>query len=533
MRTPWPLVFALTLCAAPAARAEPPKPNKLPLVLRDEQALARRVDKLVAAAWKERGVTPGRPADDGEFLRRAYLDLAGRVPRVAEARAFLDDPSPDKRRKLIDQLLDGPHYVTHLSNTWREVLLPGGGNNPQAPFFGSQLEAWLRRSFRDNAPYDRMVREVLTVPVAFNARGGQPLAAATAPLLAFYQANELKPENLAAATSRAFLGVKLECAQCHDHPFASWSRDQFWQFAAFFSGIQAPAANNGRLVAAAEKADSRELKVPDTDRVVRARFLDGGEPAWQEKVGTRATLAEWLTAAENPYFARAAANRVWAHLFGVGLVDPVDDLGADNPPSHPELLDELAGQFAAHQFDLKYLLRAVALSRAYQLSSDVTDPTQSDLRAFARMPLKGLTPEQLYDSLVVATGYRETNNTNNRFFGPRAEFLAKFNNATDRRTEAQTSILQALALMNGKFVADATSLERSEVLAAIADAPFLDDAQRVEALYLAALARKPRPEEVARLAPYVARGGVSGDPKKALTDVFWALLNSSEFILNH
>ena len=203
-----------------------------------------------------------------------------------------------------------------------------------------------------------------------------------------------------------------------------------------------------------------------------------------------------------------------------------------------ELLDELARGFADSGFDLKFLVRAITSSRTYQLSSASTHPSQEDPRVFARMALKGLTAEQLFDSLALATGYREGRPAGPRrafgpFGSPRDEFRARFSDPSEKRTEHQTSILQALALMNGQFVADATSLDRSETLAAVLDSPFLDNGQRLDTLYLAALSRPVRPEEASRLLPYVNRGGPSGDQRKALADVFWALLNSSEFTLNH
>jgi hypothetical protein len=246
-----------------------------------------------------------------------------------------------------------------------------------------------------------------------------------------------------------------------------------------------------------------------------------------------------MTAADNPYFARAAANRLWAHFFGVGIIDPVDDLGTDNLPSHPELLDELAAELARHRFDLKFLVRAITASKTYQLTSAATHESQNEPQAFARMMLKGLTPEQVFDSLVTATGYREARPGEAvppGFLNPgtaRAEFLSKFANSSDKRTEHQTSILQALSLMNGKFVADATGLQSSGTLGALLDVPFMDNRGRLDALYLAALSRPMRPQEAARLVPYVNKGGPSGDSRKALADVYWALLNSSEFILNH
>ncbi len=512
MNRPWlPLAGLLCLAVAPPLGRADNKP--LPAVT--PEVLAKRIDELIAAPWRERGVTATPLADDAEFLRRVFLDLGGRIPRVQEVREFLDDASSDKRRKVVDKLLESPYYVNHFTNVWRALMLPQT-NNALGPPLAPQLEAWLKKRVRENAPYDRLVREVLTVSVRRQAMmsAGEPSPAV------FYQANENKPENLASATSRLFLGVKLECAQCHNHPFAKWTKQQFWEYAAFFQ----PTAE-------------REARVPGTEKTVQARFLDGSEPKKKSADSARETLADWVTSSENPYFARAAANRLWAHFFGLGLVEPIDEESDDNKPSHPELLDELSRQLALHSFDLRYLMKAIAYSNTYQLSSN-SETTPLDAHLFARMSLKGLSPEQLYDSIAQATGFREPPTPDQRFMpfapaGPRAEFLTRFANLSDKRTEYQTSILQALALMNGRFVADATSLERSETLAAVVDAPFLDSAGRVEALYLAALGRRPRADEKERLVKYVERGGPSGDAKKALADVFWALLNTSEFVLNH
>jgi hypothetical protein len=519
------------LLAAPLAAAPPPA--------KDADELAKTIDRLVAARWAENGVKAAPVADDAEFVRRAYLDLAGRIPSVAEVRAFLADVSPDKRQKLIADLLSGPAYINNFGNIWRTLLLPE--DNPanfQLRFYVPSFEAWLRKQFADNVPYDQMVRELLTAKVASDGRGPRELLRAggqgeTTPM-AFYMAKDAKPEELAAATSRLFLGVRLECAQCHNHPFGKWSRQQFWEYAAFFAGIQKQ--GEGFFVPIRELNDRREIAIPNTSQVVQAAFLDGAEPQWKYKVGPRVTLAEWLTAKENPFFARATVNRVWGHFFGTGIVEPIDDFNDENKPSHPELLDELAKQFAAHDFDLKYVIRAITLSETYQLTSARTDPTQDEPHLYARMPVKGLTPEQLFDSLSLATGYREARLPTGPFVinanTPRAEFLAKF--ATqDKRTESQTSILHALALMNGRFVADATSVERSEALAGVLDAPFLDTAGRIETLYLATLSRKPKSDELQRLVKYVEGGGPKKDPRAALADVFWALLNSSEFLLNH
>jgi hypothetical protein len=496
----------------------------------DAQALATRIDQLVTARWAAKHVVPASPAEDAEFLRRVYLDIAGRVPRVSEVRDFLDDSRADKRRRLVERLLASPNYVNNFGKLWADLLL-SQGNQEQLGYLKPAFEGWLRKQLQADTPYDKLVRDILTGPVGYNNIGKRDTGA-----LAYYRANELKPENLAASTSRLFLGVKLECAQCHNHPFAKWSRKQFWQFAAFFAGVQSP-NGGGVFGSVVERKDRRRLKIAGTDKMVEARFLDDRKPDWKKVGSARVALADWVTSPNNPYFTRNIANRVWAHFFGVGIVDPIDNFDPTNPASNPDLLDELTRELVEHRYDVKFLIRAVTASRTYQLSSAVSHPSQADPRLFARMSVKGLTAEQLFDSLATATGYHDGgDNPRVGFIGGRSvrgEFLTKFA-SKDRPTETQTTILQALALMNGQFTAAATSLERSETLAAVADAPFLDStARRVEVLFLATLAREPRPAELERFVKYVDRKRAGGNQKAALADVFWALLNSTEFILNH
>jgi hypothetical protein len=254
-------------------------------------------------------------------------------------------------------------------------------------------------------------------------------------------------------------------------------------------------------------------------------------------------LANWVTSKDNPYFAKAMANRLWEYYFGVGLVDPVDEATSENQPSHPELLDDLGRAFAEHNFDIKFMIRAFLMTQAYQRGSRMTDKSQEDPRLFARFAVRGMSPEQLFDSLAQAVRFEpERGNEGadlNRFqqgragFGARAEFLQRFPPTQDRRTETQTSILQALYLMNGKVVSDATSLESNKTLRYLAEGQSVKTSRRVEQLYLIALSRKPRPDEMERLVAYIDRGGPSGDQRKALADILWALLNSSEFALNH
>lgn len=554
--------------------------------------LAAKIDGFIESALTAKGIEPAPLASDAEFHRRVYLDLAGRIPTEAEVRAFLNDRSPERRTRLVETLLGSPDYVRHLANSWQTVLAPGAGSS-QAGF-----RSWLETRVQQNAPYDAMVRDLLTAPTynlahlddvknavfnrnknprSFNPVFVNPhvklnpnpvkrkfapkavpetlliqIAAVEQPAVStdvspgafFFEANEYKPENLAASTARRFLGVRLECAQCHNHPFSKWTRKQFWEFAAFFSGVQPPPANfyvtNAMnsvdlvtiQVAAITPPMGREMTIPGTDKVVQARFPDGRSPEWKDGLDSRQALGEWLTAPSNPYFARTAANRLWAHFFGVGIIDPIDDEPTEeNPASHPELLAELTAQFVANKHDVKYLIRAITASRAYQRSSAASHVSQNQPRLFARMAVKGLTPEQLFDSLALATGFQDPNghppgvivpNT------PRGDFLQMFS-TQDGKTETQTSILQALTLMNGKLITNATDVTANQKLAALLDGAGTN-VEKLGSLYLNTLSRLPRPEESARLLEYLDS---QPDARAALADAFWALLNSSEFRFNH
>jgi hypothetical protein len=504
--------------AALAARDAPATETLLP-----PEELAAWIDGRFDAAWNEQGLEPAPLTNDSEFVRRAFLNLIGRIPSVAETRAFLEDARPLKRQQLVEELLQHGAFAAHLANTWRDLLL-AGATALEARASAPALETWLKLRFSANMPYDQLVSELLTAPLDRNSpRIPSPLA--------FYQAAEFKPEQLAANASRLFLGVQVQCAQCHDHPFTEWKQPQFWSFAAFFNNLDAPRADG------AATDDLDEIRIPGKDVLVPALFLDGTIPEKAAGRGKRSVLARWITAAQNPYFARAAVNRVWWNYFGRGFVQPVDDLDPSHPAAFPEIFDALCTQFRLHQYDLKYLVRVITATRAYQLSSRGAVAGKEDALAaqFARMPLRRMTSDQVYASFVQATGMREATTNNPNVIndgGVREEFQAKFADSATSPTEIETTILQALSLMNGRHVATATDLEQSEFLAVVADAPYLDHASRVETLFLAALSRPPEPAEM----DLFLENESSGDPaarRAVLADIFWTLLNSAEFLLNH
>jgi hypothetical protein len=498
----------------------------------DAHALARTIDRLLAAKWAEAKIEPVGPADDAEYLRRVTLDLVGKIPTASEAREYLEDRSSGKREALVERLLASPAYMARATEIWRQLLLPEADTEDQARAVVPTFEAWLRKKVAEEAGYDDIVREILTARLG--GRNSSPYNRdAEASPAGFYFAKDGKPENLAAGTARVFLGLRLECAQCHNHPFAKWKREEFWGYAAFFAGVRRQGAD-GAAGTIREVPGRRELAIPGTETIIKAAYLDGAKLNWKPRSDGRAMLADWITAPGNPYFARAAVNRVWGRFFGAGIVEPIDDMDEENPPVIPELLDVLAEEFRSHDYDLKFLIRAVTATKAYGLTSAVSRPEPTPPQLFSAMAVRGLSPGQLFTSIVQATGFREGSAGMFMADGDaRGRFIELFANRDERPTEAQTSILQALTLMNGRIIADATSLEAGDTLAAVAQAPYLDTQGRIEELYLAALTRRPRPDELKLFVPYVDSGGTAKDPSKALADVFWVILNSPEFKLNH
>lgn len=500
----------------------------------DVTALSTVIDQHIQARWQQENVTPAGPADDAEFMRRVYLDIAGKIPHASEVRDFLNSDHPEKRRLLVEELLAGPSYIIHYTNLWRAAMIPEAEADPQIRFALPGFESWLRSRIAENRNFAEIVEEMLTLPVDQEAVAGftqpdQPTPAA------FYRAKEAKPERLAAATSRLFLGLRIDCAQCHDHPFDEWKQEQFWQHAAFFTDIPPIPIPGQEMLDRREKPGT--IEIPEKDKVVAATYLGVDEAVADQSKRNRQSLAEWMTSKGNPYFAKAAVNRIWSYHFGIGLVEPMDDFSPHNPPSHPELLNALAEAFIASDYDFKFMIRAITGSQTYQLTSRQSDPSQDKLSLFARMPVRGMTAEQIFDSLAVATGYRQPfdpeqplNFNNDQ---ARQDFLATFGNQTESAPDRSSTILQALALMNGEFVGDATDLVDSRTLAAILDAPFLDEREKIESCYLTTLSRFPSEVELERMQAYLAQAESSTARQDALSDIFWVLLNSSEFLLNH
>ncbi|HUQ70741.1 MAG TPA: DUF1549 domain-containing protein [Planctomycetaceae bacterium] len=505
--------------------------NPVVAIPRTRGEAVQQIDAILAELWRKNGVDPAPPADDEELLRRVYLDLTGRTPSVHEIRTYLADKSPDRYALLVDRLLQNRDHASHLATIWRTFLIPDGVD---LTAFGGvdAFDRWLTEQFGDHEPYDRIVRKLLLAEGRLSRSG---------PLL-FYSAAKLDPDQLAARSARVFLGMRLECAQCHNHPFEPWTQEDFWSLAAFFAQISRP---QGELQAAStvmqvKDINRGEVKLPKTETIIPPRFLNhSGNRTVEASESRRQQLAQWLTAAENPYFSRATANRVWSLMFGKGIVDPVDDFGTQHPAKSPLLLDLLAGHLANSQFDLRELFRAIALSRAYRLSSGAATADPHRVEWFAQMNVKTFSAEQVYDCMTVAALLDTAPTADPYSFNiarygnsDRELFLQQFRTPAGRSTEYLGGIPQALTLMNGKLIEDATGLSSSGLLKSL-EAPFFTNKQRIEVLYLAALSRHPRPAEWDVLNGYVSSQAKGSELQESLADILWALLNSAEFTMNH
>ena len=487
---------------------------------------SHQIDQRLADRWREKEISPAPLSSDSEFFRRLHLDLTGNLPSVTETRRFLADSEPDKRLRAIDRLLDSPLFATHLAVLWRNRLLSRSTELSDIEN-AIGLEIWLREQFRQNLRYDNLVAEFLV------AQGdGQ-----SGPAL-YYTALELQPEKLAASSARIFLGIQMECAECHDHPFDHWTQRDFWSYAAFFAQLEQPRDPQFMGMIRVRDRSEGEVRLPESDEVVPPRFPGGMEVPEAEYGTRRSQLAIWLASRDNPYLARAAVNGVWAQLFGRGLVHPVDDHGPRNPPSHPELLDELADYFTEADFDLQALYRVLLQTEAYQRSSEVpAGDEEPPPELFARMQPKTLAAEQLYNCFQKGVGFMEDPNlgigrTSHPLRDPqRLAFLSRMPLGVDAPDDYRPGLPQALLLMNGPTMTAMTDVAHSRLLQAIS-APIFSMDEGLDILLLATLCRFPTDIERARWTSYL-KSLPSDQQLDGMGDVLWAILNSSEFLLNH
>ncbi len=521
------IAFLATLSIDISAQAASPQDNTRQVTRLTAEQLAARIDRAIEERVKAEKVTLSPRASDAEFLRRVYLDLTGKLPAPEKAAAFLDSKDAGKRAKLIDELLASKEFGAHMADVWQALLLPRNTETRRLLGLFPHLVTWLTQQFNSDAGWDKIARGILTASGEVNKTGPT----------VYWLANGTADKATDNVT-RMFMGIQLQCAQCHNHPFTSFKRDDYWRMAAFFLKVQPDgnprqAARNGGNISIKEVSGrpNRRRRLPESAKILPARFLGGDEPKLRASEPARPVFADWLTNSKNPYFARAMVNRGWGQLFGRGFVNPVDDMHDNNPCSHPQLLDELSAQFAASGFDVKYLFRALCNSQAYQRSSKPAGNNEEAApELFARMAIKPLTPGELYDCIGqvmgAATPARRDRTAGPARFGgtPREAFITSFGieDGADP-TEYQAGIPQVLRLMN------APQLNRAAAVVSLVRSG-KTQAEIVEALYLKALSRRPTSEEMNRIAHFMQKN--SDDKRQAYAGVLWALVNSSEFALN-
>ncbi|SPE51578.1 conserved exported hypothetical protein [Verrucomicrobia bacterium] len=485
------------------------------------------IDEAVYAKLKKLRLAPSEICDDATFLRRASLDITGTLPPPEEVGKFLADQSPAKRQQLVDELLERKEFAQLWVMKWAELLEIRSRDNAVYPKAALLYFEWLRDQIHTNVPLDRIVQELLTAKGS-NFRN---------PAANFY---EVEPDTLKLAenTAQAFLGMRIQCAQCHNHPFDRWTLNDYYGFAAFLARVGRKPADDPRETVIFDRQDG-EVKHPVTGAAMVPKFL-GGETPEIKGESRREALARWLTSPQNPYFARHVVNLIWAHFLGRGIIEPVDDVRLSNPPSNPELLEELAAKFIDYRYDFKKLVRDICNSRTYQLSTRPNETNSQDERNFSKAAIRRIRAEVLLDCISEATDTRD------KFPGlPRGAhaveiadgntgtyFLTTFGRATRStvctcEVKVDPNLSQALHLLNGDTLQN--KIEQGGLVKAMLKQG-RSPAQIIENLYLRCLARNPTSEELSKLQDFLKEGD---KPESILNDVFWSLLNAKEFVFNH
>ncbi len=484
------------------------------------------VDQLVGAKLNKLRILPSEVCTDEEFLRRVSLDITGTLPTEEEYSQFMADASPDKRAKLIDQLLQRKEFSEIWAMKWAELLMIKSSN--QVSYKSAFLyNSWLTDKIANNVPLNEMVREVLS------ATGGT----FTEPATNFYQI-ETDTLKTAENVAQIFMGIRTQCAQCHNHPFDRWTTDDYYAFASFFSQIGRKQGEDYRETIVFNRGGGEVGHIVG-GKPMPPKFLGGEQPDVAGK-DRRAVVAEWLTAPDNPFFARNVSNRIWAHFFGKGIVEPVDDVRVSNPPSNPELLDELAKKLVEYNYDFKLLVRDICNSHAYQRSTVRNESNKEDELNFAHGNVRRIQAEMMLDCISQAT------ETKDKFqglpLGARAVqiadgqtstyFLTTFGRATRTtvcacEVNTDPNLSQALHLINGDT--SQGKIAQGGLVKQQLDAGKTPE-QIIETIYIRCLSRKPNADETAKLMGVVQQ---SANPQQGLEDVFWAVINSREFIFNH
>ena len=484
------------------------------------QELSRLIDQEIQARLDAAGLPASSVADDAEFLRRVYLDLLGVMPPADRVAAHLESSDHQKRPDLINDLLNDPKYGRHMANIWGPMLiLEKTFVRPPKPLFFD----WLAKQFNQNRPWDELVFELLTAT-------GE--SAQQNPAIGFL-ASELRtiPPDLATnlITTR-FLGVNIECAQCHEHPFASWTKDDYWGVANFFTRVKrtktAGVKSRYQGLMHTAKLNRVSTRAPE----VAPKFLGGVAPTLDDGVDPRFVFAEWATDAKNPFFARAKVNRMWAQFFGRGLVNPVDDMVESRKPTHPRLLERLTEEFVRSGFDVHFLVRAICNSRTYQRTSKVTKGNEDDREFYSRMPVKMLTPEQLWNCYeALGLELTEIRNPNLHADLTLENFRTLLLNGDEEPSalEYKHGATHALFFMNHVHLAS-----RQKVLVRQLATSARTPAEMIDRLYLTVLSRYPTTQQRETLTEFLQSKSESSS-EDTYGDILWALLHSSEFTVNH
>jgi hypothetical protein len=517
-----------------------------------EKPLREVIDAEIAAGWQREKLTPASPASDAEFLRRVSLDLIGVIPTADEAAQFLQDTAADKRSKLIDKLLDDPRYAEQQANFWDLLFFGRRPSDSELTTRREEFQKWLREKFAKNEPYDRWARDLLL------AEGGTYEGPAM-----FFAQFRSRPEDAAEAVSRLFLGTQIHCARCHDHPFDKWSQTDFFGVAGFFVRLTYVEANEGgkRHYILAEKSSGEVLftgpaatQTPgQKGEPVPARFL-GGEMLQEPPLpadfkepdlkgikippkplfSRREKFAEWAVRPDNPYFTKAVVNRVWAQFMGRGIVDPVDDIRESHPANLPQLFQTLQDQLIAHQYDLKWLIRELVNSQAYQLSA-AGPATDALPRWYERARVRPLTAEEIMAAIRQATGFddavRAANGKPETTAMPdRPYFMTSFGEPTNGRGEFQPGLNEHLFLNNsGNLRQSLIQPKKGNLADSLINSPAPWE-ERVDRLFLAVLTRLPTQPEREKFVAYLTAENNAGP---AVEEAIWVLLNTAEFRFNH
>lgn len=513
--------------------------------------VSRRVDFWLSTDWEQAGITPSPRADDDVWLRRVMLDLAGRIPTVPEVTAFQASTSPDKRRELVDQLLNDGAYVHHMTTVWSNLLI---GRSPQPAVDKLAFQKYLRMNFAANRPWNTIVADLLS------AEGTTQDNGATNYLVAHLN-NQAVPAT--AITAKMFLGMQLHCAQCHNHPFNDVQQSAFWELNSVFQQTKVIAdrpremtgPQRGPAIAAlVTEQEGGPIYYETTNGLMKVAFprFNGQDVDPAPEVNRRQALATLLTTTDQPQLAAAFVNRMWSLFFGAGFTTPVDDMGPHNPPCHPEVLNFLRDEFVRSGYDIKQLVRWITATEAYALSSRPgtgnanDDPFAGDLPMFSRVYPQPMSAEQLYDSLVTATRVHQTGVSDWTVAEAQRqawleEFVVSLQN--DENGESETlsgTYAQALTVMNGELMDKALDLSAGTFLGELVRSKS-SEADKVRTLYVAALSREPTAKELTAMLRVIRESTAQRKPAKralppsamAYQDLFWALLNSNEFAIVH